>query len=78
MIIDVGREIQWEKRTPEASVDFGLELVAGASGIVLRKGSIQASIALTQNTAVGMLAVQEVVRTLDLLQTEELAGIDPR
>ncbi len=78
MITDVGRELQWQKGHLQPSGDFGLELLAGTSGVIVRRGSILATIALTQNVALGILAAQQVVKTIDLLETEELAGIDPR
>jgi hypothetical protein len=78
MIADVGRELQRSKGSPQPTGDFGLELIAGAGGTIVRKGSITANIALTQNTQTGLEATRQVVQTIELLDREELAGIDPR
>lgn len=78
MIADVGRELQRLKGSPQPTGDFGLELIAGVGGAIVRKGSITANIALTQNTQTGLEATRQVVQTIELLNREELAGIDPR
>ncbi|MGA2592464.1 MAG: hypothetical protein ABSH32_21340 [Bryobacteraceae bacterium] len=78
MIAEVGRDLQRQNGVPQPSGDFGLELIAGASGAVVRKGSITAHIALTQNTQAGLEATRQVVKTIELLDREELAGVDPR
>lgn len=77
MISEIGKDIQEQKGMDQPSGDFGLELVAGAGGVIFHPGSIQAHIAFTQNINTGILAAQEVVRTIELLDTEEAPGADP-
>lgn len=77
MISDVGREIQKQKGVPAPSGDFGLELLASGSGVMFRPGSVQAQIAITQHVQTGIMAAQQVVRTVELLETSDLPAIGP-
>lgn len=77
MICETGRKIQEQQGMVRPSGDFGLELLAGAGGVAFHPGSIEANIAFTQNINTGVLAAQEVVRTIELLDTEEAPGADP-
>ena len=71
MVAEAGRRIQRERGVPNATGDFGLELVAGEAGNLFKPGSVQAPLAITNNTAIGILAVQEVVRTLNTLEADQ-------
>jgi hypothetical protein len=71
MVAEAGRRIQRERGMPNPTGDFGLELVAGEAGSLFKPGSVQAPLAITSNTAIGILAVQEVVRTLNTLEQNE-------
>jgi hypothetical protein len=67
MISSVGRDIQKRHGIMDASGDFGLELLAGRQGIVFKKGSIQAQIAMTRDVQNGMLAADSVLTTVQKL-----------
>jgi hypothetical protein len=71
MVAEAGRRIQRERGMANANGDFGLELVAGQTGILFKPGSVQAPIAITNNPTIGILAVQEVVSTLNNLEVDE-------
>lgn len=77
LITDVGRDIQAQKGVEGYSGDFGLELIAGESGMAFLPGSVQAQIAITQNVQTGILAAKQVVRTVEHLEAEDLPGIGP-
>jgi hypothetical protein len=67
MVADAGREIQRDMGFERATAEFGLELLAGADGVVFRKGSIQAQVAITSNVQAGVLAATRIVETIDSL-----------
>lgn len=77
MIGEVGRELQ-RKDGVEPTGDFGLEIIAGPTGRLVGKGSLVANIALTQNIKTGLAATQKIVRTIDVINSDRLAGADPR
>ncbi len=70
MIAEVGRRIQRLRGVVNPSGDFGLEILAGEDHTVFQKGSVQAPIAVTMNSEIGVLAIQEVLNTMDALETE--------
>jgi len=61
MISAVGREIQRESGWDQPTGDFGLELVAGRGGVVFKKGSVEANVAITADVQNGVLATQRVL-----------------
>jgi len=67
MFSDVGREIQRDMGMEKPTGDFGLELLADAEGFVFQSGSVQASVAITSNIDVGILAARHIVETIDSL-----------
>lgn len=69
MVTDVGREMQRE-RGLEKLGDFGLELLAEEGGIIFKKGSVEAAIAITSNVQDGFLAAQKIVKTVEQLRSE--------
>ncbi len=72
LISEIGRDLQRKRRVP-ATGDFGLELVAGDDGIAFRPGSVQASIALTERAGTGIKAIEAILQTVDLLESEDFA-----
>ncbi|MBX9604128.1 MAG: hypothetical protein K2X35_24205 [Bryobacteraceae bacterium] len=70
MLAEIGRRLQRERGAPQPSGEFGLEILA-TSGMLLQHGSVQAPIAITNNIHTGVLAAQELIRTLDLLERED-------
>ena len=71
MIADAGRRIQRERGSADQTGNFGLEILAGETGILLKRGSVQAPIAITANIQTGILATQEVVTLLGFLEDED-------
>jgi hypothetical protein len=71
MVVGVGKKIQRERGAAFPDGDFGLEIVAGTGGRAVRPGSVWSPVAITANSEVGVLAAQEVIRTLDQLEREE-------
>lgn len=72
MISDVGRDLEHQKGVLNPTGDFGLEVLAGTSGIIFRPGSIQTNLVITQNVQIGILAAQRVINTVGQLEREEL------
>lgn len=70
MLAETGRKMQRERGSPDQTGDFGLEVLA-TSGMLLKRGSMEAPLALTSNIQTGVLAAQEVIRTLDMLERED-------
>lgn len=71
MVADAGRRIQHERGVPNPTGDFGLEVIAGESESIFKPGSVQTPLAITQNSTFGILAVQEVVKTLNTLEADQ-------
>lgn len=71
VVTEVGRRIQRERGAADKSGDFGLEIIANESGNMFRRGSVQTPLAITSNISTGILAVQEIIRTLDMLERED-------
>lgn len=77
LIKEVGRQVQRERGIENPTGDFGVELLAGRTGIVFHKGSLKASAALTQDLASAEIAVKRVMETANFLQKKQPASIDP-
>lgn len=71
MFADVGREIQRDSGIEKPTGDFGLELLAGPHGLMLRPGSVQAYVAITSNIDTGILAARRIVGTIDALSKKQ-------
>ena len=67
MVADIGREIQRDLGIEKPTGDFGLELLAGPSGVVFHPGSVQVHVAITSNIDQGIQAAQRVVSTVNSL-----------
>ena len=76
MVIDAGRELQQDMGLDKPKGDFGLELLAGADGVVFRKGSVQAQIAVTTNVQTGVLAAFKIVNAINSLGKKKFALAD--
>lgn len=68
MIIDAGRELLKERGIEQPTTDFGLELIADESGVTFHKGSLRATVAITQDVEVGVRAAQKVLATVYALE----------
>lgn len=71
MVLDAGREIQRNSGVDSDTVEFGLELLAGKQGFLFKSGSVQAQIAITANTQTGLLAVERILETIELLGSKQ-------
>jgi hypothetical protein len=76
MMVSVGKRIQRERGADAPTGDFGLEIIAGDTGNAVRLGSIWSPLAITTNPAVGILAAQEVISTLNRLEQDD-GIVDP-
>ena len=70
MISDIGKRLQRERGIANPSGDFGLKVIAGSDHNLFHKGSVEAPIAITMNSALGVLAAQEVLNTINALEAE--------
>lgn len=77
LIKEVGRQVQRERGKENPTGDFGVELLAGRTGLVFQKGSLKASAAVTQDLDSAEIAVTRVMDTANLLQRKQPASIDP-
>lgn len=77
LIKEVGRQVQRERGIENPTGDFGVELLAGKSGIAFHKGSLKATAALTQDLDSAEIAVNRVMETANHLQRKQPASIDP-
>ncbi|MGA7411385.1 MAG: hypothetical protein WBW33_12935 [Bryobacteraceae bacterium] len=73
MMISVGKRIQRDRGAMFPTGDFGLEIIAGEEGNAVKPGSVWSPLAITNNAEVGVLAAEEVIRTLRRLEHD--AGI---
>jgi len=71
LITEIGKDLQRRRGTTSPTGDFGLELIAGEKGIAFKAGSVQASIALTERPGTGFKAIQSVLQTINLLDSED-------
>lgn len=67
MIREVGKKIQRDAGE-DATGDFGIELLAGETGLAFRKGSVQAAAAVTKNIEMAIPTLNTIIHTTDLLQ----------
>jgi hypothetical protein len=65
MIREVGTQIQRDQGIENADGDFGIELLAGASGVAFAKGSVKATALITRDTNKGIETVSRVISTTD-------------
>jgi hypothetical protein len=75
LIKEVGRQVQRERGIENPTGDFGIELLAGRSGIAFRKGSLKASAAVTSDLDNAEIAVTRVIQTTNLLEKKQPASI---
>ena len=68
MIRDCGRQIQRDAGIENPDGDFGIELLAGRTGLMFRKGSLKTAAALTQDIPHCMLATNTLIDTTDVLE----------
>lgn len=68
MVREVGRLIERDAGVEEPQGDFGIELLAGSSGVAFRKGSLATAAVVTRNLPHAILAITTLIKTADALQ----------
>ena len=76
MVREVGRKIQRDNGVENADGDFGIELLAGATGIAFAKGSVKAQAAITRDVINGIRAVSSVIGTTDQVEKKKVVSVD--
>ena len=75
MVKEVGRKIQRDRGVESPDGDFGIELLAGVTGIAFRKGSVRASAALTRDVENGIRAVSSVIGTTAMVEKKNVSAV---
>lgn len=68
IVRDVGRQIQRNAGVENPDGDFGIELLAGRSGIAFRKGSLAAQATVTRNIEYGVQAITTLIDTTEVIE----------
>lgn len=76
MIREVGKKIQRDRGVENPDGDFGIELLAGTTGIAFKKGSIKAPAAITRDVRNGVRAVSSVIGTIDRVERKSVSSVD--
>jgi hypothetical protein len=76
MVREVGRKIQRDNGVESPDGDFGIELLAGASGIAFKKGSIKAQAAITRDVRNGVRAVSSVIGTTAQVEKKSVSSVN--
>jgi hypothetical protein len=76
MIREVGRTVQREAGREIPDGDFGVELLAGFTGLAFQKGSIKAQAAITRDVPNGTKAVTHIIQTTDIIEKKRVLSID--
>jgi hypothetical protein len=77
LIREVGKQVQKERGIKEPTGDFGIELLAGRSGMVFKAGSLRAENAVTRDLDSAQIVMARVLDTADLLEKQKPPSIDP-
>jgi hypothetical protein len=75
LITEIGRDLQRRKGIANPTGDFGLELLAGASGLAFKAGSVEANIVISERQATGYKVVQSVIHAVEILDSEDFAEL---
>jgi hypothetical protein len=70
MLSAVGKRLEGERGVQVPAGDFGLEIIANTEGFAVHPGSVWSPLAITSNAEIGVLATQEVIRTLNELEQD--------
>jgi len=76
MIREVGRKVQRDSGIENPDGDFGIELLAGSTGIAFSKGSVRASAAITRDVENGIQTVGRVIGTTAGIEKKQVASVD--
>jgi hypothetical protein len=76
MVREVGKKIQRDHGVENPDGDFGIELIAGATGIAFGKGSVKAQAAITRDVNNGIRTVSSVIGTTALVEKKAVVSVD--
>lgn len=76
MIREVGRKVQHEAGVQLPDGDFGIELLAGATGLAFQKGSLKTASALTKDIPNGTETLRRIIKTTNAIETKKVVQID--
>ena len=76
MIREVGRKVQQEAGVQNPDGDFGVQLLAGPTGLAFRKGSVEAASALTKDVENGTETIRRIIATTDIIEKKRVISID--
>jgi hypothetical protein len=76
MIREVGRKVQQENGRLEPDGDFGIELLAGATGLAFHKGSVKTTAAMTKDVRNGFETLTRIVQTTDIIEKKRSVSVD--
>jgi hypothetical protein len=76
MIQEVGRKVQRAAGVENPDGDFGVELLAGATGLAFQKGSVKAASAITRDVANGVATLGHIIQTTDIIEKKRVVAID--
>lgn len=71
IVRDVGRQIQRDAGVENPDGDFGIELLAGRSGIAFRKGSLATQATVTRNIQYGVQAIATLIDTTEVIERNQ-------
>lgn len=76
MIREVGKKVQQENGRQEPDGDFGVELLAGATGLAFQKGSVKTAAALTKDVSNGFETLTRIIQTTNIIERKRVVSID--
>ena len=76
MIREVGIKVQREAGVSKPDGDFGIELLAGATGISFQKGSVKTASALTKDVANATETLRRIIKTTDAIEKKRYSSND--
>jgi hypothetical protein len=76
MVREVGRKIQRDNGVENPDGDFGIELLAGSTGIAFKKGSIKTQAALTRDIRNGIRTLSSVIGTTAQVEKKAVSSAD--
>jgi hypothetical protein len=76
MIREVGRKVQREAGVEIPDGDFGIELLAGATGLAFQKGSFKTASAITRDIVNGTETLTRIIKTTDVIEKKRMVSVD--
>ena len=76
MVREVGKKIQRDNGVENPDGDFGIDLLAGTTGIAFSKGSLKAAAAATKDIDNAMRAIKYVIDTTATVEKKKVTAVD--